>query len=631
MKIKFKKNNLVEKNICLNNVFLSEKNPRYTLLNSFDNLTNFIIGNKEKSEEQIFLDLLMTEGDFSDLESLLSSILSFGFQNINEPIYLVKNNLDYYVAEGNRRIMCLKLINGNFELPNFNDLIKTNNKYENVISNYVEENEEETNKNDFFEKKKSNYLKCEKLVKKIIDKNIDYEVHIKIIEDSNELWKMIYDKHLTGERPGMRKWSRSKSFADLLNLFPDGISLKNEDQKKKAWLLLNRDLKILARDFKEAQFIYSILFFTENYNKNKEYVDNFLNQEILNKMIYLESPSSLERNHSFNKIRNYICQDILHINKDEFAQDYISITFDKDRNRLYYVYNKIRPSVMSKFIFEQYKNNIINTRDIKNKNKFLNDIKFRLLNNIDEKNKLTLEQLENINEFEINLETLENIYNINSIYHSKENLKHLELAINLRKENQKFLKTIKSKVSRFNIEQPIKIFELFYEQLKWNMSEEHNKFFLNAAACSIRSFIEQIVVWMYWYIIEDNQAKEQYLNDIIENRINKIFHNIIDKNKNSEYIFNDLIKKNMIERVLFDKNKIQIFICKFDYIIDKNHNKILNEFIHSSHRIYFKTVFESHLENLTKIIEYLEFLIDLIDFEKFYKLNEILINSLKNK
>ncbi len=57
----------------------------------------------------------------------------------------------------------------------------------------------------------------------------------------------------------------------------------------------------------------------------------------------------------------------------------------------------------------------------------------------------------------------------------------------------------------------------------------------------------------------------------------------------------------------------------------------MNSFIHSSHRIYFKTVFESHLENLTKIIECLEFLIDLIDFEKFYKLNEILVNSLKNK
>ena len=140
----------------------------------------------------------------------------------------------------------------------------------------------------------------------------EWIVHIKVIDDSQDIWKSIYDKHLTGERPGMRKWSRSKYFADLLNLFPDGINKNSPEISGKIFKNLFREIDKIIQDFKEAQFIYACIFFGESLNDTNK-IDRFNNKDILSEMISLNRVSALERGHSFSKIKSIICDDILKI------------------------------------------------------------------------------------------------------------------------------------------------------------------------------------------------------------------------------------------------------------------------------------------------------------------------------
>lgn len=244
-----------KKNINLDNLFLSKNNPRYTLLNVIDdNLLDFIKeGTTEENQIEIFNRLFYSEGELNNLSELLENINENGFKNELEPIYLIFNKeiSKFIVAEGNRRIMCLKMIfNNNFTVPSF-DEYKTKYSYYSI--------KDEDNYQNEFSKIEKNLKKINSILNllknKIKSNNQEWKVFYKILGDNNFLWKTIYDKHLTGERPGMRKWSRGKYFSDLLSIFSKEFS-NNKKYLNEISTRINRSIDLIDKDFKEAQFIY---------------------------------------------------------------------------------------------------------------------------------------------------------------------------------------------------------------------------------------------------------------------------------------------------------------------------------------------------------------------------------------
>jgi hypothetical protein len=103
-------------------------NPRYTDMGKvdFDNL-NF----SDYNEIEVAKELLKYEGDLSDLCELIEAIKVNGFLYLNDKILLhydlQKSN--YYVLEGNRRVLSLKLINGEIKL---NDILGEKPTFDNV-------------------------------------------------------------------------------------------------------------------------------------------------------------------------------------------------------------------------------------------------------------------------------------------------------------------------------------------------------------------------------------------------------------------------------------------------------------------------------------------------------------------
>jgi len=182
-------NNTNETNtISINNIYLSACNPRYTLIDNVHvNLIEFINGSNGKSQDSIFNDLLLTEGDYNELSSLLNNIYKNGFNNINEPIYLIDKKDDpgnYVVAEGNRRIMCLKLINNDFKLSQ-DPPTKNESKYSNSLTDYSNDDDDEI---DLPHRTLENFKQCKELLNSIKEKHdIKFKIYYIITDDENKL------------------------------------------------------------------------------------------------------------------------------------------------------------------------------------------------------------------------------------------------------------------------------------------------------------------------------------------------------------------------------------------------------------------------------------------------------------
>ncbi|WP_348735119.1 ParB/Srx family N-terminal domain-containing protein [Spiroplasma endosymbiont of Ammophila pubescens] len=85
----------------------------------------------EYSDINIAQELLKYEGDLSGLLELIVSIKNNGFLYINDKIliYLDKDSSFYYILEGNRRLLAIKLINKEFS---FGDVCGDKPFYENT-------------------------------------------------------------------------------------------------------------------------------------------------------------------------------------------------------------------------------------------------------------------------------------------------------------------------------------------------------------------------------------------------------------------------------------------------------------------------------------------------------------------
>lgn len=625
----------IEENVEINNIYLSKNNPRYTLIKVSSDLKNFIGDYTYYDEGDVFLDLLQQEGDFSDLLKLLKSIYENDFNNKYDLIYLINLDSKMVVAEGNRRIMCLKLINNDLQLPPYEQIRP-------ISLNYNEEEESNSSRN--------NYEKCNDLIKKISQKfnnNEEINIYCKIAADDEELWSILYnDKHLTGEKTGLRKWSRGKYLADLINNFPNGIN-SNDNlfiQTKEKFQV--RDFEKIKKDYKNALFVYSVIAVATSKEKlTNGNLNYFNNQDVLNEMISIRGISSLELEHSFYKIRKIICEEILNITKEEFQDEYFSINFSKIKNYfIEFSEKKIKTKNLFNFIYTNWENKVITTRDIAKEKyeDFIHNILI-LLDGQNYRNSLSKEELRKINFFNLSDVALDNLIMANAIQNPEE-VKIIQSYRNIKDNNAKFIKWVKKnfqdkKINTMRIE-PICVFYNLIEQAK-----SINPKFLNAQAATFRSILEQITLWVELYFkIKDkknDQEKLEHLNKFINNQKPRVFKKNKDKNKDEEedeyWITKDDVNFHKFITEFTDFNINDEFIKNWrEKFFSEKIWAFMNKCIHSFHFIYFSNrkqkinsfniiqEFEIYQKDILELLEHLK-------IDKFQNINQEIIKLLSQE
>lgn len=624
--------------ISINNIYLSACNPRYTLIDNVHvNLIEFINGSNDKSQDSIYNDLLRAEGDFNELSSLLNNIYKNGFDNINEPIYLIEKKDDsgnFVVAEGNRRIMCLKLINDDFQLPP-KPPTKNESKYSNSLTDYSNDDDDI----DPSHKTLENFKDCKDLLNSIKEKHdIKFKIYYIITDDENKLWGQVYDKHLTGARPGLRQWSRSKYFADLLSICKNG--LPKEDDTSNIISRFNREYKMIKKDFKEAQYIYSCFFF--GLSNNCACDPDFLNLDkgILEDMIHADRVSALEIAHSFNKVRTILCDDIFYCAKNDFASNHLKIEFPSENNyRIKFVYNNNFPyNKLLKWIYEKWVEEKITTREFKSeiKPKLIEELKFNVIEDTDFSEEMDVAQLDKLNEFELSTDKLEKIIKANESHKDPNVINRFIYARDINKYISAIIKEFETNnsLNKYPDENPLTVFVFLSHQLKHNY--KNRKKCLNAICSTLRALLEQTLVWlMFSSLCKDGNENDK--RDFI-NKLTDPSKPLYWKGREINKI---KIEEVEIKKVLGLCLKSGIFV-NYDELSKRladidSFRITLNEHIHSLHRIYISNKYN---EKIHQIMENTKFILDLIkvidfDNEFFKELNEVIIktvheNEIKN-
>lgn len=632
------KNNESKEEI-LSNILFSANNPRFSRITNIN--INFIdfLNQENKTQEEVIQTLISCEGDFSDLLDLINSINERGFIN-REQIWLVKNskNNKYTIAEGNRRLLCLKLLLKLIQLPEYHKLINIENNYSNEKSFY--ENEKNWKDSDNFEKKKfENYKKIKKIIFNSNFAEKYNEITFHLIEKDDELWNIIYDKHLSGDKVGIRKWSRAKYFADLIQWFGKTGFQKNS---KESWNILNkinRNPKDIENDFKEAQFIYACFYFgfgehDEGYNENEICYIN--HNDILDEICFSDRISALERTHSFNKVRLLLMKYLKIDNVQKFEDTYLKISFD-DRNMIKFIDKKFSCRKLLSFLFEKWKLEEITTRPFRDEDKILHEV-WLVLNNININTKLSYDELDNLDEFNCTIDEIDKILKVNDLPDNNTNIQLClerfkyakEIKINCENLRDQFNKQQGDIGVSFDNYTPISIFKKLIEQLNWNLANREK--YLNAVCISIRSFWEQFIIWIYISQEENISEQQNLITQFVSGNTLKLKEKIIKVlNKNGNLDNSQII--NYLEFIGISKNnayftKFNNFLNNYLKLNSVEYN-ILNEGIHSLHRIYLLNDYNKKLEKINYICNLTNKFLQEIDIRVLNTLNQKIISKLK--
>lgn len=262
------------------NILLLPLNPRYTEIKNIDFEK---IEKNKKNEIETANNILCYEGNYDDLLELLKSINKNGFMSVNQKILIKLDNdkNNYYVIEGNRRTLCLKLIKKEIDYKKLNWL----------------------NDEDNYSDKKNKFDK----ISEILDNPNPIIINDNWFEDISEyelsyIWKLIYSKHV-GEEIGKRNWSRAKYLKELLNKYQENLNDKKnnkeniEDEKiiKNVSEFFHKKEKVIENDIRNAIWVIKIIEKYKNYFKDKGEKIELLNLEISNleilptKKIYLSN------------------------------------------------------------------------------------------------------------------------------------------------------------------------------------------------------------------------------------------------------------------------------------------------------------------------------------------------------
>lgn len=603
-------NQNTEEITSLSQIKLSSHNPRYTTLNSMDDdILEQIKNIADKAQDEIAMNLLSNEGDFSDLKNLLLSIRDVGFNSLGEQILLVKDNVKnhFVVAEGNRRTLSLKLIFNEIVLPN----------YEKIVSNAdandpLYQNSDENWDKNFLIRKKENYESIKKILEEIIAKNYNFTIEYIVVTDNNDLWRLIYNKHIAGVRPGMRQWSRGKYFTDILSFFKDGISSEG-DISQKARILIQREPKVVIEDFKRAQFVRDVIKYSNKFGKKSEEVTN---DDIFNLMKTIPV-SALQYDFSLKRIID-AAKHILNIDRKEFTSKFFEMSFNEKNIIVYSDAKIIDPFNILEFIFDWYTREVITTRPVVTSMEVEFNLAVKKLLNktdIDTKKPISVDELKKLDAFDYSIKELDNILRTGRA-------NKIEEPILERYEVTKNIKVNTEQIEKFNGElfstsdEPKDVFAKLRFQFLHNQNEKN---YLNAAAGTIRSMVEQILIWGGYFIDDIVRTvvktsdpitiqRNLYSNNLAKNKIHKMFDEIKRK-----HIQNLVDIEDSIKSICKNEKKSQ---ANFIVTNESELNDVLNEFIHASHRIYSPSEYVGYLKKFEEWQKNILEIVSDIDYTK---------------
>ncbi|ATZ20843.1 hypothetical protein [Mesoplasma coleopterae] len=225
-------------------------NPRYTVMEEIDFKDLYF---SKYSIIETAKELLKYEGDFSELLDLIKAIKENGFISLNDNILLHLDNKqeNYYVLEGNRRILAINLIKKNLIID---ELIEDTPNFEN------------TDKNEWLK----NIKEIKKTISEFGNLDIEHEWFKDVTSFSSEfIWKSIYTKHI-GEQIGKREWSRAKYFDDLLKKYLNFLKTDSKEIAiKRISNLFGKKESIIKQDIKSSIWIIKSIEMYNSTNENK--------------------------------------------------------------------------------------------------------------------------------------------------------------------------------------------------------------------------------------------------------------------------------------------------------------------------------------------------------------------------
>ncbi|MCC3161131.1 MAG: hypothetical protein K4H23_05305 [Mollicutes bacterium PWAP] len=603
--------------IKISSIELSKVNPRFTTIHSTDvNLIDVIkSGNDNYVEENVIKELLQREGDFKNFVDLLSSISLMGFDTKIESLYVVKKEEKIIVAEGNRRILALKLLNGLVQLPVLDDIMSHTDYDENVTS------DDYNLPTALIKRTRSNYKKIEEIIKDFPEDKKKEKIEVKVVQENTVLWKMIYAKHVVGERPGMRKWPRGKYFVDILHFFPNGFDSEEDDDINKVLIKqIQRSVSSVKSDYKHAQFVRDV--FWSKYNFNPECI-----LKVYSKM--KKNPiSALQSNFSVRGIYNTASKELYY--KKELFESMFKITFN-DKNIIQYE-GKLDKMDVLKFILKWYNAGVITTRPIpaKAKNNFAKGVRNLLM--ISSVDKLTKnEPIKNI--FSYSPDDLEIIIDQTD---DTEDKKMYTFVKKVSENNTKLAGMDVITIDNTTGEvYPSHVFVIIEKQIKHNIDTPIP--FLNAIGSSLRSLLEQIYAWGAYFDERDDGALNNLYDgpEDIESKKHIHVERMAKRKKGMNDIFSGIRNKKdetLTKKIIRSITSLDEFealkIAKFLVSNNSKIGTVLNEAIHASHRIYSKKDYILFLEDFSNFQENILTIVENINLEKINNLSEIIYKKI---
>lgn len=255
-----------ENDVNLNLLQLAKRNPRYD--SDWDincSLIDYLIeGNKfynDDIQEKIANKLLKYEDDLSSFYELISSIANEGFDTTTDNVFVIKNENKYIVAEGNRRILALLLLNKKVNFPEFEHF---------EITKGEDWDEEDSDIKNLI----NNYNKIKEEIKKYSEKNINKNtfLNLAIVNDDLKLRKIVFSRHSSGKIKGKKDWSTGKYFWSLYKFYNKNDS--DDKNIEKIARTYNKSKKQIQNDTTIAFWIINLIIQSQLVKKDE--VNEFL-------------------------------------------------------------------------------------------------------------------------------------------------------------------------------------------------------------------------------------------------------------------------------------------------------------------------------------------------------------------